>query len=240
MPRLLSLALLLLVAMAARADDASSAAAEAEAERVAERLLQAIGGRERWAALRGTVNDSEQHVDEAPYVWRAVIHMDFITPRFRIDSRSGDLRVVRVIDSERDWRINREGRVLPLDPALRAADLRWYQAHVYRTLHRIAARDPLLSLGLAADGRLEVFEQGARIAWYRLDGLNQPMAFGAHEDERGTLSGPWSFVQDGIHHPLWVSSPDASWRARLVALQTNPNLPDTLFARPEVAVPGND
>lgn len=238
MSRLLSIALLMLIAVAARAEDASSAAAEAE--RVAERLLEAIGGRERWAALRGTVNDSEQHVDEAPYVWRAVIHMDFTTPRFRIDSRSGDLHVVRVIDGERDWRINREGAALALEPALRAADLRWYQAHVYRTLHRIAARDPALSLGLAADGRLEVLEHGVRIAWYRLDGRGQPQAFGAHEDERGTLSGPWDFVQDGIHHPIWVSSPDASWRARLVALQTNPALPNTLFARPEGAAPGRD
>lgn len=239
MSRLLTVALLLLIAAAA-AHAEGTATARPEAERVAERLLEAIGGRQRWAALRGTVNDSEQHVDEAPYVWRAVIHMDFTTPRFRIDSRSGELHVVRVVDGERDWRINREGAVLAMEPALRAADLRWYQAHVYRTLHRIAARDPALSLGLAADGRLEVFEHGARIAWYRLDGLGQPMAFGAHEDERGTLSGPWSFVQDGIHHPLWVSSPDASWRARLLALQTNPDLPDSLFARPEVALQGND
>lgn len=117
--------------------------------------------------------------------------------------------------------------------ALRADDMRWYAGHVYRTLHRIASRDASIRLGLSADGRLEVFEQGKRIAWYRLDSRGEPYAFGAHDDEQGSLSGPWEFVKDGIRHPVWVSNRDGTSRFRITALEINPVLPDELFSRPK-------
>lgn len=65
---------------------AFAASAEAPApDAYAERMLSAIGGRERWAAVRNTVNDSLQFRLEEPTVVRAVIRMDFSRPRFRID-----------------------------------------------------------------------------------------------------------------------------------------------------------
>ena len=182
-----------------------------EAEALTGKMLEALGGRGAWAALRGTVNDSQQNRVEPPNVIRAVIHMDFNAPRFRR---------------------TREGRIEDLPADRREEDLRWYQGHVYRTLHRLARRDPALSLSLAADGRLQVHEDGARIAWYRLDSRGEPYAYGAHDDETGSLFGPWEFEQDGIRHPLWVSNADGSWRVRLIRLELNPKLEPALFAWP--------
>lgn len=213
----------------------SSLFAGTPAEAAADRLLDAIGGRARWAALQGTINDSQQNRAQEPTVVRAVIHMDFRSPRFRIDTTGPGLNLTRVIDGDADWRRTRDGNIEDVPEDVRSEDLHWYAGHVYRTLHRVASRDAMLALGLASDGRLEVHEGNRRIAWFRLDARGEPYAFGAHDDERGSLSGPWDHEVDGIRHPVWVSNPDGTWRARLIDLKTNPDLPATLFARPDVA-----
>lgn len=203
-----------------------------DADALTDRMLQALGGRAAWAALRGTVNDSQQNRADPPNVIRAVIHMDFESPRFRIEMTGPDLDIVRVVDGDTGWRRTRDGRIEALPAELRDEDLRWFQGHVYRTLHRLAQRDPALSVSIAADGRLQVHEAGKRIAWYRLDSRGEPYAYGAHDDDTGSLFGPWEFEQDGIRHPLWVSNADGSWRVRLMRLELNPKLNPALFARP--------
>jgi hypothetical protein len=43
------------------------------------------------------------------------------------------------------------------------SESRWYEAHLYRTIHRIASRDPAISVDLDDQDRLEVFADGERI-----------------------------------------------------------------------------
>jgi hypothetical protein len=205
----------------------------AEAEALAERMLGALGGRAAWAAVTSTVNDSQQNRAQEPSVVRAVITMDYTRPRFRIETTGPGLRVVRVIDGQRHWRLTREGRVEPLPAALLAEDLAWYGAHVYRTLHRIAARDPALALAVR-NGRLEVFEGGKRLAWYALDPRGEPYAYGVREDDEGSLFGPWEYEHEsgGIRQPLWVSSRDGTWRAMVKSNLTNVPLDDARFEQP--------
>lgn len=209
------------------------------AEAQAEKLLAAIGGRGKWAALKNTVNDSQQFRVADPVEVRAVITMDFERPRFRIDTTGPGLKLSRVIDGESDWRLTRDGKIDAVPAAIRSDDLRWYAGHVYRTLHRIARRDAPISLGVDADGRLEVFESGKRIAWFKLTAVGEPYAFGAHEDNVGAISGPWKFERDGIRHPVWVSSADGTWRASVNALQANVKLDAAIFARPQVPTAPN-
>jgi hypothetical protein len=214
---------------------AGSAPAETPAggaEVVADRMLAAIGGRERWASLRNTVNDSLQFRLEEPFMVRAVIRMDFTQPRFRVDTTAPGLTLARVVDGERHWRLNRAGVVEDVPAEILAEDRRWHAGHVYRTIHRVAARDPALRVAVNDKGRLEVYEGATRIAWFALDARGEPYAFGAHDDEVGSISGPWNFVQDGIHHPAWVARPDGSWRAAVQALAINAELKDSDFARP--------
>ncbi len=203
-----------------------------DADALSEKMLNAIGGRANWARVKNTVHDAQQFRAEAPLEVRGVISMDFERPRFRIDTTTPDFKVVRVIDGERDWRLTRDGKVAEVPAATRAEDLRWYAAHVYRTIARIARRDPAISLSVAADGRLQVLEGGKRIAWYRLNSAGEPYAYGAHDDEKGALCGPWKYEEDGIRHPVWTSSSDGTFRAAINSLQVNAPLPDALFARP--------
>jgi hypothetical protein len=225
---IISAGIFLPISNSANGDDASSA------DPTADRMLEALGGRQAWAELRNTVNGSQQSRVDQPTDVYAVITMDFQMPRFRIETTARDLHVIRVIDGDRSWRLRRSGDIEDVPDELFEDELRWYNAHLYRTIHRIAARDPEISLGLDDQERLQVFERGERIMWFRLDADGEPFVFGTYDDEVGSLLGPWTFQQDGIHHPAWVSSSDGTWRAAVKALSVNVPLKDHMFARPDV------
>lgn len=205
----------------------------AAAEDRVESLLAAVGGRAAWAALTGTRNDTQQNRIDEPTVVRAVVSIDFTRPRVRIDTRAPGLRLARAIDGERHWRLARDGTLGLIPEATLQQDRRWYAGHVYRTLHRLAARDSALTVGgSAAPRRLEVFEAGQRLAWFDLDSRGEPFAFGAHDDAQGSLFGPWAFEVQGIRHPVWVAQRDGSWRAWLRELELNPVWPQAFFSEP--------
>lgn len=207
-------------------------AAAPEAAALAERMLAALGGRDAWAAAKNTINDSRQDWDGDPSELRVVITMDFERPRVRVETWGAGLHVVRAIDGDRHWRRTRDGKIEPLTAEFLEGDRRFYAGHVYRTLHRIAKRDPALALSMGKEGRLEAHEGGKRIAWYALDRAGQPYLYGAHDDEVGSIFGPWAHVESGIHHPVWVTRDGGKWRAMLRRLEVNVPLDDALFARP--------
>jgi len=80
-------------------------------DQVAERMLTAIGGRTAWASLSNTINDSQQNRLVEPTLVRAVITMDFTRPRFRIETTAPNLHLIRVIDGQRNWRLNRQCKI---------------------------------------------------------------------------------------------------------------------------------
>lgn len=217
-------ALLLLLPAAAFADPA--------ADQLAERMLAALGGREAWARARNTVNDSRQDWDGEPPELRVVITMDFERPRLRIETRGKDLHLIRVVDGDKHWRMARDGQVGPVSDSTLAVDRKFWQGHVYRTIHRIAKRDPAIALRVGKEGRLEVHEGAARIAWYALDRQGQPYLYGAHDDEVGGIFGPWEHEVAGIRHPAWVTRDGGKWRAMLKRLEVNVPLGEALFERP--------
>ena len=195
-------------------------------------MLNTIGGRDAWASLKNTINGSQQYRAGEPTVVHAVITMDFEKPRFRIETTAQDLHLVRVINGKKSWRIRRNGNIEDVPSDLFDDDMTWYAAHLYRTIHRMAARDPAFSLRAMDENRLEIFEKGKRIKWFKLNAKGEPYAFGSRDDDVGSLSGPWDFIQDGIHHPRWVSSSDGTWRAAVRSLTINAPLNDEMFARP--------
>jgi hypothetical protein len=110
--------------------------------------------------------------------------------------------------------------------------LRHYTGHVYRTLQRIAIRDPQLKFAVGRKGSLEVYEGSTRLAWYSLDARGEPFAMGAYDDDVGVVCGPWELEKRGIRYPAWVARPDGSWRATLHSLAVNVRLDEELFAQP--------
>ena len=160
--------------------------------------------------------------------------MDFEKPRFKIETTARDLHLIRVIDEGNNWRLRRTGNIEDVPDSLVDEELNWYGAHLYRTIHRVAARDPAIGLNLDEQGRLQLLEDGTRIMWFRLDAKGEPYAFGTYADDVGTLLGPWDVEEGGIRHPRWVSSSDGAWRAAVETLNVNVPLNDFMFARPEL------
>jgi hypothetical protein len=154
--------------------------------------------------------------------------------RFRIETTGPNLHLIRVIDGDGNWRKTSEGRIEPVPDQIVEEDREWYAGHVYRTIHRVAHRDPALQLPVGKDGRLEVRENGKRIAWFKLDSRGEPYAFGAHGNDVGSECGPWEFQEAGIRSPLWVSSADGTWRAMIKSLSVNARMGDELFIQPPV------
>ena len=208
------------------------AGADPAADQIAERMLSALGGRDAWAHAKNTVNDSRQDWDGEPPELRVVITMDFERPRLRIETRGKDLHLIRVVDGEKHWRLSRDGQVGPISDNVLAIDRKFWQGHVYRTIHRIAKRDPAIALKVGKDNRLEVHEGATRIAWYALDRQGQPYLYGAHEDEVGGIFGPWEHEVAGIRHPVWVTRDGGKWRAMLKRLEVNVPMEEALFTRP--------
>lgn len=221
-----------MAAVAAAFLAALPAQAADEASATVEKFLSALGGREAWAAQTGTVNDSQQNRPGKPTVVRAVITMDFTAPRFRIETTAPGFHTVRVINGDKSWRRTREGVIEELPPAVLEEDMRWYGAHIYRTIHRLARRDPALTARTGADGRLEIVENGARLLWFRLDVKGEPYAFGPRDDEKGSLCGPWDFDAAGVNHPIWVSNTEGTWRANAKSVTINPAFTDDILTRP--------
>jgi hypothetical protein len=211
---------------------AFDATASTDAAQLADRMLASLGGRDAWARAKNTVNDSRQDWDGEPPELRVVITMDFERPRIRIETWGKDLHVIRVIDGDTNWRKGRDGQIGPVPDSVVEGDRKFWQGHVYRTLHRIAARDPSITLAIGKEGRLEVHEAGKRIAWYALDRRGQPYLYGAHDDEVGGIFGPWEREAGGIRHPVWVTRDGGKWRAMLNRLEVNVPLEAALFARP--------
>ena len=219
--------ILLFAGNAVHADDTAAAA-----EQMAERMLNAIGGREAWAELKNTINGSQQNRVSEPTVVYAVITMDFEKPRFRIETTAPGLHLIRVINDDEHWRLRGSGAIEDVPPDLLEEDRQWYAAHLYRTIHRMAGRDPAISLRINDQNRLEILDSGKRLLWFQLDAKGEPYAFGSRDNDVGSLSGPWDFVQDGIHHPRWVSNADGTWRAAVKSLTINVPLSEQMFARP--------
>lgn len=212
---------------------------------MAERMLERLGGKAVWASLKNTINGSVQHRVTAPNEVYSVITMDFERPRFRIDTIAEDINLVRVINGEASWRISWSGLVEDLPASSFSADMLWYQAHIYRTLHRIAKGDPALTYKVGTNkyatdndtndtNLLEVYVNDQRLIWFRLTSEAEPYAFGFWDDDLGSLCGPWSVAHQGVRHPAWVSSHDGSWRAAIRALDFNVPLHDSAFSRPMV------
>ena len=211
---------------------APAAETMSEADSMADHLLLAIGGRPAWAAVTSTIVYSDQYRqgDGAPV--GAVSTLDYGQSRLRIDTTGPSLQQIRIIDSEgdRSWRLDSRGQLEKIAEDPLARDLRRYTGHVYRTLHRIALRDPQIRLATGRKGTLEVIEGSTRIAWYALDARGEPYAMGANDDNLGVICGPWELEKRGIRYPMWVSRPDGSWRATLKSLAVNVKINEDLFA----------
>lgn len=204
--------------------------AEPAAARV-ERFLTAMGGREAWAGIKfahvEAIHDDLAFAD--PFTNR--IWNDFSAPRVRFEARNAQIDRRRAIADDRGWR-QRDGQFMALTPEQVESDRRWWEANLYRTLHRLAVNDPDLTARAVGAHRLEIFRaDGRRLNWFVLNPRGEPMLFGTWDNESG---GTRPLAGNGtVKYPKWGAMPDGSWRYEVVRLVTAPTAPtDVSFTTP--------
>lgn len=222
--RTLLLTACILTAAAVLSSSAQSPAPPETGPARAERLLAAMGGREAWVKVRW-VHVHAVHDDLGiaqpfqNYIWN-----DFAAPRLRFESYNNNLDRRRVVAAGTGWRWA-DGKQIPLTPAQVTDEQQWWEANIYRTLQRLAARDPELEARAVGANRLEIFRRdGKRLNWFVLHPSGAPMLFSAWESEAGTVFGPLAKAGD-LRYPKWGGRPDGSWRyeiVRFVAETTEP------------------
>ena len=197
----------------------------------AERFLAAMGGRAAWAQVKfvyvEAVHDS---VTVAPYTNR--IWNDFSTPRLRLEAKNDQLDRRRVIDGPKG-KLSRDGVLSDLTPEQVEDERRWWEANIYRTLHRLAINDPALTARAVGENRLEIFRtDGQRLNWFVLTSRGEPMLFGTWDSENGSAFGPLA-SNGSIKYPKWGAVPAGLWRYEIVRLVTSATVPaDINFTTP--------
>lgn len=197
-----------------------------------ERFLNAMGGRAAWSQVK-FVHVEAIHDDiviAEPFTNK--IWNDFAAPRVRFEAKNAILDRRRAIAGASGWRW-RDGQVTALTPEQYEDDRRWWEANIYRTLHRLAVNDPDLTAHAVGDHRLEIFRaDGKRLNWFVLNPRGEPMLFGTWDSENGAAFGP--LASNGtIKYPKWGAIPGGLWRYEIVRLVTASSVPaDVNFTSP--------
>ena len=220
------LLLFLLLAGSLAAQPAETGAARAE------RFLAAMGRRAAWAQVR-FAHVEAVHDDVAfAETFTNKIWNDFSAPRVRFEARNAQIDRRRAIAGGTGWR-QRDGELLPLTPEQVENARRWWEANIYRTLHRLAINDPDLTARAVGEHRLEIFRaDGKRLNWFVLNPRGEPMLFGTWDSESGGTFGPLA-SNGSVKYPKWGAMPDGSWRYEVVRLVTSGTVPaDISFTAP--------
>jgi hypothetical protein len=224
----------LLAALAAVFFLCSPSFAEPDAARVAaDRLVAAMGGEAPWSTARSLTIRARHWEAEYDQPYMNLIVMALDEPRMRFEGDGAGMKRRRAVVGDKGWRVSERSPLGPMTPEQVKGDLDWWEAHAYRTIARLARRDPSLSLRLASDGRLEVLRaDGSRLAWYRLNAAGEPIAFGANANETGTVFGPLVARAGGVKLPAWVASASGAFRAELIEAGVSGSPPNADFDKP--------
>jgi hypothetical protein len=210
------------------------AASEPAGAALADELLAAMGGREAWAGVtfmhvEATHDDLSIRDPFTNRIWN-----DFSTFRVRFEARNAAFDSRRAVADGMGWRW-RDGQSFPLTAEQVAHEQRWWEANVYRTLHRLATNDPDLAVRSAGPRRLEIFRHdGQRLNWFLLNQRGEPMLFGTWNSEAASVFGPLS-GNGTIRYPRWGARPDGDFRYEIVRIETAGAVPSAVnFAAPNL------
>jgi hypothetical protein len=227
----LTLILIAFPLLAAAALKVVAAEQETPAGRI-EALLESMGGRAGWAGTHAMRIDATHYEAglSSPYENRIVL--SFELPRIRIEAESGSIERTRAIVGKAGWHVSEKSALRPMTPDQVESDLQWWNAHIYRTVHRLANRDAALEGEIAQDGRLLIkTANGSQLMWIRQNATGEPLQFGVGEAASGTVFGPL-LPREGVRIPSFSVSPDGTWRAIIRQIEVNPDLSKVDFENP--------
>jgi hypothetical protein len=199
----------------------------------ADRLVAAMGGAEAWSRAHGLVIRARHWEAQFDAPYENLIQMSLDEPRMRFDGDSATMKRRRAVVGDTGWRVSEVRDLGPMTAEQVADDLKWWEAHAYRSIGRLARKDPTVIPRLHADGRLELYRpDGVRLVWYRLNAAGEPVAFGAWDSEQGAVFGPLIDRGGGVKLPAFAASADGTFRAVLVEAAALPEAPEADWVKP--------
>jgi hypothetical protein len=203
--------------------NAQAAPDDARAVARMDAMLENVGGRQKWAAARtlyvkehAFLKSGEQAVVE---IWR---DFERLTRHLRVSSPSREY--VEVISERAGWSRN-NGSVTRMAAAELSEQRQGLRQEPYYVYHRLAKRDPVMTVRLEGTDRLNVYESGKLTCWFVLDGKDRPISWGNHF--KGAVNQHWygPLVPIGpVFLPRWGAAADGRWRFEYLdaALSTDP------------------
>lgn len=200
---------------------------------LAERMIEMIGGRERWARAKSLHIVEESYSAGADDPTRDVYRRDLVRPRIRADYPEGPL----IITPDGSWRSD-GGAIIRWDEARNRNFAQNWSSNIYILYRRLATGDPALELRSESERRFAVVEAGRKIATYETTVGGAPVrwqrfgpsANGAASEE--WIYGPLRPFAD-FSFPAWGARIDGSERFYYQEVRLDQaELPDALFPPP--------
>lgn len=143
-------------------------------------MLEALGGRDRWAAIASLYIQAvhtEPHLDR-PY--RSEIWRDVGTRRVRIvqqGTRDGEpFHSVRLLVGDDAWSV-RDGVAQPMSDVAREALFHWDAHLYYAALQTLARGGPGVEVRVGGDGGLVLYRGGVLVGRFILDDHHRPVEY---------------------------------------------------------------
>ena len=228
-----SLTILFATSLSSYAQTEEETSPETGKQRVA-RLLSAMGGKPAWSRVNIVIVEATHYALSAPTTYENRIVNDLTRPRVRFEGHAPGWDRWATIDRDTGT-YRRDNEPVTERAADRvAADNAWWSANIYRTLRRLARNDSALTPQAVGEDRLEIFEDGELLNWFRLNADGAPVLYGNSDpDATGTLFGPLQSNPSGIRYPTWGAGENGAFRYQIKSFSVNPLIDATAFAIPE-------
>ena len=246
--RLLLLSFFLSLASLAQATPLPQLRGDAEATARIERMLDRMGGRERWAAAKSyyikyrQLHSGRRVGEGEERSWRDVSSPRERLELWRTDYEGRTINWGHTFDKRAGWVRQPEG--LRQYSAKEHSDITgFWKQDVYTMFRRMAVGDQALTYRFTAPNRIDVSEGGKAIGWWDIDRGGMLLRWGVDEGNpyiTGSLSyiyGPYKKFGD-ISFPAWGASSDGLYRFDYLEFLVSPEaIPEAVFHDPGTPPP---
>jgi hypothetical protein len=203
---------------------------------LAERMLTALGGAERWAQLSSVYTTGQAHVDGLPEPVGLRIWRDLDGRRLRLEQHVGGQRSVQVVTRESGWTRN-QGSFSDLQDVLHERVVQREERQLFQLLYDLAIRRGVTvrqaETEQGAPERLELMRRRELLCWIELDAEDRPARLGYEglDGEALYVFEEWT-SHEGYPYPARVTQPHSSAAFEWDGFVPGPALEEDLFRRP--------
>lgn len=194
---------------------AASKAPAAEAAVMAEKFLEAMGGRKAWAKATYVHSWAVNHHPQARLPYTQEYWTDFRQPRTLNRLKNFDMNRLRGFNIDNGWGVS-EGKVYKFEPERIANELKSWRQSIYGKLMAIARRDKNVQYEWS-NGRLNFRKAGVEFGWIELDANGAPKRYSGTAQGSPVTFGP--LVSFGNINWPKHGTEDGGWRFEMLAIE---------------------